>query len=431
VSASAGSVESQESRPYLGWVLVVLFMIQLFSIMDRLILSVLARDIKHELGLSDSALGFLLGFAFAALYATAGIPIARLADRSSRRTIAAVSLGLWSIATAATGFTQNFWQLALARVSVGIGEAGGSPPSHSLLSDYFPPQRRARALGIVSAGGSAGVLAGLFIGGHLGELIGWRATFWVVGATGVVLALVIRFTLREPPRGRYDPESATRTQPPLMDVLRYMFSLRSYLHLSLAASLHSFAGYGATSWTPIFLMRVHGLEKTDIANTLGPISGLTSMLGILASGFVVEWLARRDVRWYMWMPAVASLIALPFSYAFLLVPNIWLAFALMIPSSFLGAVYAAPTWAMTQGLAQPAMRAMASAITLLLINFIGFGLGPWVVGMVNDALEPRFGEMNVRYSLLIIGVFHVWAALHNALAARTLQRDLAKTADGP
>ncbi len=336
MSASAGSIDSQESRPYLGWVLVVLFLIQLFSIMDRLILSVLADDIKRELGLSDSELGFLLGFAFAALYATVGIPIARLADRSSRRTIAAVSLGLWSLATAATGLTQNLFQLALARVSVGIGEAGGSPPSHSLVSDYFPPQRRARALGIVSAGGSAGVLAGLFIGGHLGELIGWRATFWVVGAAGVVLALVIRFTLREPPRGRYDPESATRTQPPLMHVLRHLFSLRSYIHLSLAASLHSFAGYGAASWTPIFLMRVHGLEKTDIANTLGPISGLTSMLGILASGFVVEWLAHRDLRWYMWMPAVASLIALPFSYAFLLVPNIWLAFALMIPSSFLG-----------------------------------------------------------------------------------------------
>jgi predicted MFS family arabinose efflux permease len=338
-------------------------------------------------------------------------------------------VGLWSLATAATGLTQNFWQLALARVSVGIGEAGGSPPSHSLVSDYFPPERRARALGIVSAGGSAGVLAGLFIGGHLGELIGWRATFYVVGAAGVLLALVIRFTVREPPRGRYDPEGATRTQPPLMQVFRHLFSMRSYLHLSLAASLHSFAGFGAASWTPIFLMRVHGLEKADIANTLAPISGVTSMLGILASGFVVEWLARRDVRWYMWMPAVASMIALPFSYAFLLVPNVWLAFALMIPSSFLGAVYAAPTWTMVQGLAQPAMRAMASAITLLLINFIGFGLGPWLVGVMNDALLPHFGEMTVRYSLLIIGVFHVWAALHNVLAARTLRRDLEKARD--
>lgn len=201
--------------------------------------------------------------------------------------------------------------------------------------------------------------------------------------------------------------------------------------MTLAASLHSFAGYGAASWTPIFLIRVHGLDKADIANILAPLSGLTSMLGILASGFVVEWLARRDVRWYMWMPALASLIALPFAYGFLLVPDLWLAFALMIPSAFLGAVYAAPTWAMAQGLAQPAMRAMASAIILLAINLIGFGLGPWLVGMLNDALEPRFGETAVRYSLLIVGAFHLWAVLHNMLAARTLRRDLASAGYDP
>jgi len=424
LNETQNQVEPQESRAYLGWVLVVLFLIQLFSIMDRLILSVLGNDIKQELGLSDSQLGFLLGFAFAAFYATVGIPVARLADRRSRRTVAAVSVGLWSLATSATGVAQNFWQLALARISVGIGEAGGSPPSHSLISDYFPPERRARALGIVSAGGSAGVLFGLFIGGHLGELIGWRATFFAVGAAGVVLALVIRLTVREPPRGRYDPDSANRTQLPLMQVLRHMLGLRSYVHLAIAASLHGFAGYGATSWTPIFLIRVHGLEKADIANILAPLSGITSMLGILASGFVVEWLARRDVRWYMWMPAVASLIALPFSYGFLLVPNIWLAFGLMIPSAFLGAVYAAPTWAMAQGLAQPAMRAMSSAIILLASNLIGFGLGPWLVGVMNDALEPRFGETTVRYSLLIIGAFHLWAALHSMLGARALRQDL-------
>lgn len=419
-----------ESRAYLTWVLAILFLIQLFSIMDRLILSVLGDDIKHELGLSDARLGFLLGFAFAAFYSTVGIPIARLADRSSRRTVAAVSVGLWSVATAATGLASSFWQLALARVSVGVGEAGGSPPSHSMVSDFFPPERRARALGIVSAGGSAGVLAGLFVGGHLGEAIGWRATFFVVGAAGLVLAAIVRLTIREPERGRYDPPGTSRAQPSFGYALRHMLGMRSYVHLSLAASIHSFAGYGATSWTPIFLIRVHGLDKADIANILAPLTGLASMAGILLSGFIADWLARRDVRWYMWMPALASLIALPFSYGFLLAPNLWVAFALMVPSSFLGAVYAAPTWAMAQGLARPAMRAMASAITLLLINFIGFGLGPWVVGLVNDALAPRFGSETVRYSLLIIGAFHVWAAVHNALAARTLRADLQKASAG-
>ena len=424
--ADAGDVrpEATESRAYLGWVIVVLFFIQLFSIMDRLVLSVLGDDIKRDLGLSDSRLGFLLGFAFAAFYATVGIPIARLADRRSRRGVAAISVGLWSLATAASGLAQSFWQLALARVAVGIGEAGGSPPSHSLVADYFLTERRGRALGFVSAGGSMGVLAELFIGGHLGEAIGWRATFFVIGAAGLVFAAIIRLTLREPERGRFDAPGVEREQQPLGTVLRFMLGLRSYVHLSLAASLHSFAGYGATAWTPIFLIRVHGLDKSDIANTLAPISGVMGMLGILASGFAVDWLSKRDVRWYMWLPAAASMIALPFSYGFLLAPNLYLAFALMLPSSLLGAVYAAPTWAMVQGLAKPAMRAVASAMTLLVLNFIGFGLGPWLVGILNAGLASRYGDASVRYSLRSIGAFHLWGALHNWLAARTLREDL-------
>ena len=421
--------ERTESRAYLVRVIVVLFFIQVFSIMDRLVLSVLGEDIKRDLGLSDSELGFLLGFAFAAFYATIGIPIARVADRRSRRGVAAISVALWSLATAASGLANNLWQLALARVFVGIGEAGGSPPSHSLVADYFPPERRGRVLGFTSAGGSMGVLAGLFIGGHLGELIGWRATFFVIGAAGLVFAAIIRLVLREPERGRFDPPGIEREQQPVGSVLRYMLGLRSYVHLSLAASLHSFAGYGASAWTAIFLIRVHGLDKSEIANTLAPLSGLMGMLGIIASGFAVDWLSKRDVRWYMWLPAITSLIALPFSYGFLLAPNLWLAFALMLPASLLGAVYAAPTWAMVQGLAKPAMRAVASAMTLLVLNLIGFGLGPWLVGILNDRLAVRFGDASVRYSLLIIGAFHIWGALHNWLAARTLREDLAARED--
>lgn len=418
------SGEQQESRAYLAWLVAVLFLVQVFNVMDRLVLSVLGDDVKRDLGLSDSELGFLLGFAFAAFYATIGIPVARLADRRSRRGVAAASVGLWSLATAATGLAHGFWQLALARVVVGIGEAGGSPPSHSLVADYFPPERRGRVLGLTSAGGSMGVLAGLFLGGHLGELIGWRATFFVLGGAGLVFAAVIRLTIREPTRGRLDPPNVERATQSLGTVFRFMLGLRSYVHLSIAASLHAFAGYGASAWTPIFLIRVHGLDKSEIANTLAPLSGLLGMLGILASGFAVDWLSKRDIRWYMWLPAIASIIALPFSCGFLLAPNLWLAFALMAPSALLGVVYAAPTWAMVQGLAKPAMRATAAALTLLVLNLVGFGLGPWLVGILNDALSERFGAQSVRYSLLIIGVFHVWGAIHNWLAARTLRDDL-------
>jgi MFS family permease len=423
----AASAERAQAAPdsaaYLGWVLGILFLIQVFSIADRMVLGVLAEEIKREFGVSDSWLGLLMGPAFALFYCTIGLPVARLADRVARRGVAAVAVALWSAATAACGMAQNFAQLALARFAVGVGEAGGSAPSHALISDYFPPERRARALGIISAGGSAGVFVGHFAG-HLNTWFGWRATFWIIGAAGVLLALLVRLTIREPRRGRFDAPGITRERESFGRVLRFFLPLRSYWHLSLAAAIHSFAGYGASMWTPVFLIRVHGLDTSDIANTLAPISLIASGTGIVASGFVVQWLSRRDVRWYMWLPALASLVALPFSYGVLLAPELWMVFAFMLLPSFLGAVYAAPTWAMVQGLAKPAMRAFASAMTLLLINLIGFGLGPQVVGILNDALEQRFGAEAVRYSLMIIGVFHVWAALHNYLAARTLAQDL-------
>jgi MFS family permease len=415
-----------ERKTYLAWVIFLLFWVQALNIVDRHVFGLAIRGIKAEFGLSDQWLGALAGFAFALFYSVAGIPVARWADRGVRRDIVALSLLLWSAMTAACGLAQSAWQLALARVLVGVGEAGGSPPTHSLVTDSFPLERRGRALGLVSMGGSVGILISLLAGGYLAEHWGWRSAFLAMGTPGIALAALIRLTLREPPRGRFDAPSMS-SEPatlPLREVIRALARTPSFLHISLAGSLYSLAGYGASIWNPSFLARVHGFDMAHAGLELGLRNALFAIPSVLAGGFLGDRLARCDLRWYQWMPALAGLAHFPFALAFLLWPDANQALWFLVPASLLGGLWAAPGHAMVQSLARPEMRATASALMLLLFNLIGFGLGPWVVGLTNDLLAARFGAESVRYSLVLIALAIPWAAAHNALAARTLARDL-------
>jgi MFS family permease len=313
----------------------------------------------------------------------------------------------------------------LARICVGIGEAGGSPPAHSLVSDYFPLERRGRAMGLMAMGGSVGILISLLAGGQIAHHWGWRAAFLAMGVPGVVLAAVVRWTLREPPRGRFDaPGARGGPVPSLGETLSFLRRVPAFAHIALAGSLHSFAGYGAAAWNAAFLMRVHDFNVAQAGLRLGLLSAVAATISIVLGGYLGDWLGRRDVRWYQWMPALGALAHIPFGIAFLLWPAGEVAVWFLVPSALLGGLWAAPGHAMVQSLAHPAMRATASALMLLLFNLIGFGLGPWAVGALNDLLEPRLGEQAVRYSLLIIAITAAWGAAHNALAARTLERDL-------
>ncbi len=426
---------SAASRYALGLLVVV----YVFNFVDRSILSILQDSIKAELDLSDTQLGWLQGLAFAALYSTLGVPIARWADRGVRRSIIALAVLVWSGMTAVTGMARSFTEIFLARVGVGIGEAGCSPPAHSLISDLFPMERRATALSIYSLGIPIGSAIGTFAGGWIDQLFDWRTAFLVVGLPGVLLAVVVRLTLREPTRGYWDkaaepeeraPEPTGAPTESVGDVLRFMAGLRSFHHLAFAGALHAFYGYGAGAFIPSFFRRVHEFETGELGTWLAAIGVTTGALGTFLGGYLSDRIAHRDMRWYAWLPGLATAIGVPFAFLFYLWPEGRQALMIYTLPAVLGGMYLGPTFAMTQALVPPRMRAMASAILLFVLNMIGMGLGPMCVGIVSDLLEPRFGIESIRYALLgVVVTCASWSVLHYGLAARSLRADLEKQGD--
>ena len=411
------------SDPYTRYVMAVMFAVYVMGYVDRQLASVLLEDMKADLGASDAQMGLLTGVAFAVVYSTLGIPIARWADYGVRRSIIALGLAVWSAATALTGAGRTYFEVLLARFGVGAGESAAGPPGHALLSDYFPLEQRGRALALYSAGGSIGMMLGLWLGGILGDLYGWRAAFVIVGLPGIALAVLVRLTVREPRRGRFD-KAPPKPQQPLRIVLSTLWNIHSLRWLTLAATLHVFAGFGASTWNPAFLMRIHGMTASEAGFWLGPVAVIGSFSGGLFWGVAVDKWGKQDLRWYMWLPTIATMVAMPFAYAFVLWPDqnaVW-----FLPlSAFFGNCYAGATFAMAQALVKPNMRAMAAAGVLLVMNLGGLGLGPTIIGFMNDWLTPRFGTEAIRVSMLIIGLPHIVAAVFGILSARTLREDIA------
>jgi MFS family permease len=423
-------VSAQQDRPITEGVrryaLGVLLVVYVFNFIDRQILNILLEDIKTELDLSDTALGFLTGIAFAVFYTFLGIPIARWADRGTRRNIIALGVAIWSAMTALSGAARSFTQLAIARFGVAIGEAGCSPPAHSLISDYFPPERRGRALSIYSLGIPIGSAFGLFFGGWLAEFFGWRMAFLVVGAPGLLLAIVVRWTLREPPRGHSEGGVVEGAESEsVASVLRFMAARRSFGHMAFAAALHAFFGYGAGAFLPVFLIRVHGMGQGEVGTWLAAIGLTAGALGTYLGGDLADRLGTRDKRWYLWVPGISTVVAMPFLAVLYLWPDPHMALILYSPAAVMGAMYLGPTFAMTQNLVKLRMRAVASAILLFIINLIGLGLGPQFVGALSDWLKPAHGVESIRYALLyVVLAGSAWSTLHYALASRTVLRDL-------
>lgn len=427
--------ESPEERPLerltrarANYALGVLVLVYAVNFIDRNILAVLLQPIKEDLGASDTAMGFLTGFAFAVFYTVAGIPIARIADRGSRRAVMAVGIAFWSAMTAASGQARTFAQLAIARIGVGVGEASATPAAHSLISDYFPPERRTRAIAIYNTGAGLGVLFGLLLGGWLQEVVGWRVAFAVVGLPGLAVALLVRLTLPEPARGHSEGLRDHGEAPGIAETLRYLGSLPTFRHLALAAGLYGMTAYGLLSWAPTFMRRVHELGYAEVGLKLGLVIGIAGAIGAYFGGVLCDRLARRDRRWLLWIPALAGVLLAPFYVVFVLAEDPNLALLAFVPVNLLNVVFAPPTYMITQGLARLRMRAMASAIVLFVLNLIGLGLGPTLIGVMNDWLEPRYGVAAVRASLLLLLVASSWGVVHSLLAARTLDADLERAA---
>ena len=401
----------------------MLILVYTFNFIDRQIVGILAGPIKAELGLSDTQLGMMGGLAFALFYTALGVPIGLLADRKSRVWIMTAALALWSGFTAACGLAQNFWQLFLARMGVGVGEAGGVAPAYSLIADYFPPAERARALAVYSFGIPIGSALGIFLGGWIASAIDWRTAFIVVGLAGLALAPVFRLVVRDPVRGRFDPPRAQTTAPPFGEVMRTLAAKPSFWLLSFGAGSCSILGYGLIFWLPSFFARTYGLELFEVSKFYGSIILIGGIIGVWGGGWLGDRLGTGDRGAYARIPAIAFLIAapcyaigvmsdwLPLTYAFFLIPQA------------LGLMWLGPVLSAVQHIAPASMRTTASASFLFINNLIGIGLGTVLFGLISDRLAPSFGDQSLRYSILIGLSFYLLSAGLFFLASRRLHRD--------
>jgi MFS family permease len=425
MQTARGADSQGSSAGYARYALGVFVIANAFNFLDRQILAILVQPIQAELHISDTAMGFLTGTAFSIFYTLAGIPLARLADRKSRVLLMSLSIAAWSALTAASGLARNFAQLAAARIGVGIGEATITPCTHSMVADYFPPARRARALSLLSVGANLGIVFGLGIVGVVAEEYGWRAAFYAAGLPGLAIAALLALTVREPARGQSEGLTRQAEQlPGFSETLRFLWARRSFRWLSLGASFQAFYGYAFLNWGPAFLGRVHEQGIAQIGVSFGLVIGLGGALGAFLGGLSCDRLSPRDARWFGWVPALTSVGMLPFALLFLhLDPT---SLAIYAPAVILGNFYAPIGYALAQGLAHVRMRGTAAALILLIVNFIGL-LGPQLIGILNDALEPRFGAGAVRWSLSAVVLINAVACFCYLMASRTVSAELART----
>ena len=396
----------------------LLLLVYTFNFVDRQILGILAPAIKADLALSDTQLGLLGGLAFALLYSTLAIPLAWLADRTSRTWVITASLAVWSGFTAACGLATSFAQLFAFRLGVGVGEAGGVAPSYAVIADTFPAGSRARALAVYSLGIPLGSAAGVLLGGYIATRVDWRAAFFVVGLAGIVLAPIFRLFVRELVR-----DSAANAQAPVSGVFAILAAKPSFWLLAFGASASSMLGYGLAFWLPSLMKRSFGLDLVATAQFYGSILLLGGVAGVLLGGILGDRLGAKDRGAYAKLPAIAFVIAVPLFAAGILSSSVAAAFLCFLIPQALAYVWLAPVITAIQHLVPPHMRATASASFLLINNLIGLGGGSFVLGALSDQLTPIYGEEALRYSMLCGLVLYLVAAVLMWLAARPLRRD--------
>ncbi len=424
--AAETAADHTKTDPYAWYVLAILTLVYTFNFVDRQIIAIVSPAIKEELGLSDSMLGLLKGLAFAVLYTTLGIPIAWLADRWNRVNIVAIALAIWSGFTALSGLSANAMQLALARVGVGVGEAGGSPPSHSIISDYFPKERRSTALALYSLGIPFGQMLAFLAGGWVLENLGWRNAFFVVGIPGVILAIVLKLTVREPVRGAKDFGKAA---PPIAfrAGVKALLGIPSFWGLLVAATAASFTGYGVGLWAVDFFRRTYEISYQEITVPLGLLNGLAYGVGTYLGGMLTDRFGRKNKGAYAIIPAIGMLITIPAGLlqVWSLTP-LW-AFVFTAPFLVGLGLYLGPTWALVQTLAPPSMRAFAIAFMFFILNIIALGFAPLWVGGLSDIFAAAYGEVTgLRLALSTLAASSVLAVLAFFWTAKKLPDDWAK-----
>lgn len=407
------------ARPaYARLVLAMLLIVYTFNWLDRQILGILAPAIKADLGLTNTQLGALGGIAFAALYSTLAIPLALVADRTSRTWVITGSLAVWSAFTALCGVATGFWQLFMFRVGVGVGEAGGVAPSYALISQYFPPERRGRALAIYSMGIPAGLAAGVLLGAAIAKAVDWRAAFIVIGLAGVVIAPIFRLVVKEPPR-----QAVTGQRVAVSEVFAILARKPSFWLLAFAAAMSSLTGYGLAFWTPSIAMQTFGFDLTQTSHFFGSLLLIGGVTGVLGGGVLADRLGRADRGAYAKVSAVAWLITMPLFVLGFLSPSPVVAWLLLVVPNALTLVFVGPITTAVQHLAPAHMRATAAACFLFINNLVGIGAGSWLMGGVSDAMTPHFGSDALRYSAVAVTGLYLIAAALALLAIRPLRKD--------
>lgn len=431
-------------RPgYRAYVLVVLLLVYTFNFIDRVVISVIQEPIKTEFGLTDGQLGLMAGPAFVLLYAALGVPIARLAERFNRATILGVCTALWSAATALCAAAVSFPTLLLARIGVGIGEAGCTPPSQALITDYFPPARRSTAIAIYTLGIPLGTLLASFGGGWIAQNLGWREAFLALGLPGVALGLLVKLTVKEPPRA--GPPSDT---PGFVEALKILGSKPAFWHAAVGGGLASFVGYGVGQFTTSFLIRIHGLSLFEASQGTGVLIGVFGGIGIFSAGFVADRISKTHPGALAWLPALGFLVATPLQILGYRAGSLPLAFGLLAGGMLAQYLYLSAMYAMAQGVAPPRIRATAAAILILVVNLIGYGFGPPVIGWLSDFLSSHAlaevgltaqackaglpeqaavcaagSAAGLRDAMQLGCLVFLWAGFHFYMAWRSLRRD--------
>lgn len=412
------SAAPTHSPGYARLVLAMLFIVYTFNFLDRQILGILVPAIKADLGLTDTQLGALGGIAFAILYSTLAIPLALIADRTSRSWIITVSLTLWSGFTALCGFATGFWQLFLFRLGVGVGEAGGVAPSYALISEYFPPQQRARALAVYSLGIPVGLAGGVMLGAAIAEAVDWRAAFITVGLAGVVIAPIFRLIVKDPPR------SAVQTEKVRVGaVFKILSRKKSFWFLSFAAAMSSVAGYGLAFWTPSILMQMFDFDLSTTSYFFGSLLFIGGVGGVYLGGLLGDRMGQSDRGAYAKVPALAWLATAPLFIMGFLSPTPWMAWMFLLVPNALNVLFLGPVLTAVQQLVPANMRATAAACFLFINNLIGIGAGSWLLGGISDFMKPQFAEDSLRYSAITLVCCYFAAAILAMLAVKSLRRD--------
>ena len=408
--------------------LALLLSVAVMAGIDRNAMAVLVEPIKADFMLSDAEMGFLLGPAFVVLYALFGIPFGMWADRGNRRNIITIAISVWSVLTMACGAAIGFFTLALARMGVAVGEAGAHPPGYSMIADLYKEHERGTAMGVFNLSANFGVMIGFILAGYLSDALGWQATFYVLGAPGLLIGLMFYVCVREPDRiavKQTDPDA-----PPLRKTAETMLSKKSVQHLVIGALLAAFVSTGYANWMPATLERMFpDMARGTINLGLGLVIGVSGGAGTFLGGYISDKLGQRDVRWRLRSACIAILVGWPIGVTALFQDSYFIMLLLIVPPAFVALFHLASVFALLQELVEPRMRATATAILMLFTNLLGGGLGPQYVGLASDFLVGWFGDMSLTVALASLGLFALWAAFHFFMASRYLVQDLAQYKD--